>query len=362
MIETTREQGGYEPDLVFPPGETLREVLEERSMSQAELAARMKRPKKTISEIVNGKAAVTGATALELETVLGVPAAVWSNLQRAYDGFLARKAQDELFRSQAEFLKEIPVAEMVRRGWVPKGADKVSRVRAVFSFFAVSSLDAWREKYEEPMAAFRAGKKANIGARAVWYRAAELELEQIASGCPEYRPTAFKRALVEVRRLTRLRTEEGYERAVALCRGAGVLLALVREVPGGGVSGATLWRGKTPGIVLTLRWKRDDQFWFSFFHEAGHVLLHQGKVFLEVDAGQKTKAEREADEFAANSLIPAAELQRLTSRNRWSKAAVEAFAEEIGICPGIVVGRLQHEGLLPRSHLNDLKRSLQWTT
>lgn len=96
MAKMTREQGGYEPDLVFPPGETLREVLEERSMSQAEVAARMKLPKKTISEIVNGKAAVTGATALELETVLGIPAAVWSNLQRTYDGFLARTAQDKL--------------------------------------------------------------------------------------------------------------------------------------------------------------------------------------------------------------------------------------------------------------------------
>ena len=358
MIEPTQNQRHYEPDLVFPPGETLREVLTERGMTQAELAARMGRPKKTISEIASGKARLTDDTALELEAVLGIPSLLWSNLQHAYDRFQARQARQERLRQEAALLKDIPLKEMVRLGWVAKYGDKAAQLRAVFEFFAVSSLSAWESKYAKPVATFRASSKVKMGARAAWYRKAELELDALTPECPEYDPSAFEEALSEIRSFTMDVTHVGFRKAANLCRNAGVLLTVVRELPGAGVSGATIWRNKTPGVVLTLRFKSDDQLWFSFFHEAGHVLLHRGQLFLEV--GAKNASEREADDFAAQQLIPPTAFVRLKRLGRYSKANVDAFAREQGICPGIVVGRLQHEKLLPPSHLNGLKRKLQW--
>lgn len=358
MIEAAHNQGHYEPDLVFPPGETLREVLNERGMTQAELAERMGRPKKTISEIANGKARLTDDTALELEAVLGVPSLVWSNLQHAYDRFQARQARDEKLHHEIALLKEIPLKEMIRLGWVEKLGDKTAQLRAVLEFFAVSSLSAWELRYAQPVAAFRASSKAKRGARAAWCRKAELALDKLAPGCPAYDPKIFEEALAEIRSLTREETHVAFQKAVELCRKAGVLLAIVRELPGAGVSGATIWRNKTPGIVLSLRFKSDDQLWFSLFHEAGHVLLHKGEFFLEV--GEKNESEREADRFAAERLIPPTAFKTLQSHGQYSAVQVEAFAQEQGVCPGIVVGRLQHEKLLPPSHLNGLKRKLQW--
>lgn len=360
MIESMHQTGVYEPDLVFPPGDTLKEALEERGMTQAELAERMGRPKKTLSEIVNGKAQLTPETALELEAVLGIPAAVWTNLQSAYDRFRAREAHTEGLRDQIEFLKEVPVREMVKLAWIEPSSDKIEQLRSVFRFFAVSSLKAWREKYEQPVAAFRASDKGKIGARAAWYRKAELELDRIAAGYPEYKPAVFKEALQKIRSFTRERTDVGFRHAVASCKSAGVALLVVRELPGAGVSGATLWKNKTPGIALTLRYKSDDQFWFSFFHESGHVLLHRGKMFLEVASKTRSVAEREADKFAADQFIPAHDLARLKATSRFSETAVEGFAAELGICPGIVVGRLQHDKVIPPHQLNGLKRKLRW--
>jgi plasmid maintenance system antidote protein VapI/Zn-dependent peptidase ImmA (M78 family) len=320
----------------------------------------MGRPKKTISEIVTGKARLTDETALELQTVLGIPAAVWSNLQHAYDRFMATEAHAEQLETQTELLKIVPVREMVKMGWVAAFSNRAAQLRAVLEFFAVSSLAAWRAKYEKPVAAFRASDKSKIGARAAWYRKAELELDGRVAGFPEYNPTAFKEALGEIRGLTRESTDQGFARAVEICRRAGVVLIMVRELPGAGVSGATIWRNKTPGIVLTLRFKSDDQLWFSFMHEAGHVLLHRGQIFLEVEAKAKSTVEREADRFAADILIPPQAFSRLKQHARFSSDVVRLFADQEGVCPGVVVGRLQHDGLIPLSQLNGFKRKLQW--
>ena len=77
-------------DYVFPPGETLREELEYREMTQAALAGRMGRPVTTVSEIIDGQAPITPDTAQQLELVLGVPAHFWLALEQSYREYLAR--------------------------------------------------------------------------------------------------------------------------------------------------------------------------------------------------------------------------------------------------------------------------------
>jgi len=126
------------------------------------------------------------------------------------------------------------------------------------------------------------------------------------------------------------------------------------------VSGAARWVNRRPLIQLSLYGKKNDQFWFTFFHEAAHILQNsQKQVFLDEwgDEAQGTK-EEEADTFAANQLVPTdveAELPSLTS-----KAKVKAFATRIGVHPGIVVGRLQHDGRIDMSWMNDLKETFAW--
>ncbi len=150
-------------------------------------------------------------------------------------------------------------------------------------------------------------------------------------------------------------------RLADLCAAVGVAVVFVPELPKTGVSGATRWIGDKAVIQLSLRYKSNDQLWFTFFHEAGHIILHGRKeIFIEGNE-QSGEKEEEANAFAADKLIPDAALRRFLAK--WdgrNLAEVETFADQVGIAPGIVVGRLQHDGVLRRSYGNHLKVFLRW--
>ncbi len=356
-------QNQYTPDFVSPPGETLEAILEEREMSQAQLAERMGRPRKTISEIINGKAAITPETALQLEHVLGIPASFWNNRERNYREALARKEEQERLSKQVEWLDQMPVKDMVKNRWIQSYQDKVEQLRELLNFFGVASPDQWQtvlggaEVYFRKSLAFQ----SYSAAVAAWLRRGEIEAAKI--DCTTYNTSKFKETLQQVRALTIQPPEIFQFEVVRLCATAGVAVVFVPELPKTRTCGATRWLNSDKALIqLSLRYKTDDHLWFTFFHEVGHILLHgKRNVFLEFKEKQEDKEEKEADTFAADLLIPPSELKRfLASGKQRSKDGIRQFASEIGIAPGIVVGRLQHDKVLQRSHCNDLKCRLEW--
>ena len=117
-------------------------------------------------------------------------------------------------------------------------------------------------------------------------------------------------------------------------------------------------------VALSLRYKTNDHLWFSFFHELGHLVRHGKKLrFIEGKGieGLDEEKERDADAFANRTLLPDARVLRGFVRGAVSKAQVQDAAARLGIAPGILVGRLQHEGIIPFSHLNGMKVRYQWT-
>ena len=361
---TDTSQNGYHSDYVTPAGETLLETLETIGMSQTELAKRMDRPFKTINEIIRNKTAITAETAWQLEQVLGIPASFWLKREQRYREFLARLAEKQRLNNWIEWLKEIPIQLMMRRGWIPASIDKSQQVLDALKFFAVASPDAWQALWESKEVAYRksAALKSNFGAIAAWLRQGELEAREIE--CAPYKTDAFRDALISVRALTVEPVENFQKELVNLCAHAGVAVVFVQELPNTGISGSTQWLTPIKALVqLSLRYKTDDQLWFTFFHEAGHILLHgKRQVFLEIDQKNREKEEDEADTFASDTLIHPTEWQQfIAQRSCRTKAGIEEFAKKVGIAPGIVVGRLQHEKLLPYHHCNDLKRRLKWT-
>ncbi|MBW2648051.1 MAG: ImmA/IrrE family metallo-endopeptidase [Deltaproteobacteria bacterium] len=147
-------------------------------------------------------------------------------------------------------------------------------------------------------------------------------------------------------------------------RKSGVSLVFVPELPKTHVSGATKWLNTNKAmIILSLRHKMDDHFWFSFFHEAGHILLHgKTEVFIEANNHiEKSEKEVEADVFASNILISKSNYKKLTSLTKFSRQSISAFAKELDLSPGIIVGRLQHDDLIPYSWLNKLKRKFAFS-
>jgi addiction module HigA family antidote len=361
MTEPLRNQ--YEPDEVSPPGETLQEIIDDRGMTQAELATRMGRPKKTINEIIQGKAAITPETALQLERVLDVPADFWVNREKNYRASLARRGEKQLLSDWSSWVRQFPVGSMVRYGWLQPARDDSEHARHILQFFGVASPDAWDHSWSAVRVAFRrsAAAKSTWHALAAWLRAGELE--GLAQDLPAFDTDRFTEALQSVRSLTAKMPRDFADRLREQCAAAGVALALVPELPKAPVSGATRWLAKErPLIQLSLRYKTDDQFWFSFFHEACHILRHSKKeVFIESGKPAEGDQEREANDFAARTLVPDAEYRRfIRHHDHFSKDAICKFAAAVGTSPGIVVGRLQHDRRLPYSHCNDLKMRLEW--
>lgn len=359
----------YRPDSVSLPGETLQEVLDERQMTQADLAERMGRPKKTINELVQGKASITPETSLQLERVLGVPAGFWNNLERNYRDYEARREEEKRLASSGGWLRKIPVRKMAALGWIEEREDPVGQARELLNFFGIASPDRWRDVFELPQASFRhTGKfESETGSLAAWLRKGTLEGQRIA--CTPFDRDRFKSVLVEARKLTREPPEVFSEALVERCASVGVAVAFVPELPGCRANGATRWLSPQKALIqISLRYRWADVLWFSFFHEAAHVLLHgKREVFIEGEDGGPGEAlerkEHEADRFAARLLISAEDLERLRPQaraRRLSRARVQAFADDMGIHPGIVVGRLQHEGWLPHAHLNGLRTRLAW--
>ncbi len=354
----------YIPTNVSSPGEILEEELQVREMTQADLARRMGRPLKTINEIIQGKTAIKSDTALQLERVLGIPASLWNNLESQYRDSLARNQESQQLQKGHTWLKNFPLRAMIKRGWVAEAEDKIEQMRLMLQFFSVASVELWHLRYDEPIAAFRrpnAGA-ANQAAVAAWLRQGEIQAQQIS--CVPYNAGAFQKALSHIRELTTTPFEESRSELVRSCAAVGVAVVFVKELPQTGVCGATRWLTSHKVLIqLSYRYMTEDNLWYTFFHEAGHILLHRGQnLFLEGDKGNSDKqVEAEADQFAANVLIRQAVWSSFVQAQGYSsKAGIEIFARKMGIAPGIIVGRLQHEGLLQYRYYNDLKRKLTW--
>ena len=175
----------------------------------------------------------------------------------------------------------------------------------------------------------------------------------------EFNKIAFKNLLQEVREMSAKQPKDFKKRLQKLCADAGVAIVYTMCLPKAPVSGATRWIGKNPLIQLTDRHKTCDHFWFTFFHEAGHVLLHGRKeIFLEDFEGYKEdkQKEKEADEFASKWLLPQNFIDDLPKD--FTEEDVLKIAKQYKTDAGIVVGRLQHLGLASYSFGNRLKKKL----
>ena len=357
---TTDDRGEIHSDLAIPPGETLADEIAARGMSQTELAARLGRPVQVVNEIIRGKKAITDDTALGLEKVLGIPAAFWVNLEQNYRMTRARLREREHLQAEEEWLRELPVREMEKRGWVAAGRNAQEKVRALLQFFGVANVDAYRKTTE--VLGFRISDNARLspGALAAWLRKGELEAQAI-----ETRPFDST-VLLEAARGARAMTEEPPQvfapRLTQLFADAGVAFVVVPELPKTGANGVARWLTDQKALIqLNLRYKWQDIFWFTLFHEVCHVLKH-GTQKLIIDGTDKNgPIEDEANQWAADFLVPPdvwSDFRRSTPFNR---TRITAFARLMGISPGIVVGRLQRERRLKYSEMADLKRRFGWT-
>ncbi len=352
----------YKPDYAVPPGWVLEERLAVHKISHAEFARRCGRSSKLISEIIAGKAPIEPKTAIQFERVLGVDAGIWLGIESDYRLYLEREAETQRAEESVSWAKQFPIKELVKRGIISKPSSDAEKVSAILSFFGVASATAWQVRHEGARVAYRHSPsfKSDEFALSTWLRLGELEADQYE--CADYNATRFKEALKHLRKSTATPETATLKQAQDLCINSGVVLTIIRPVPKTALSGATRWLTPRKALIqLSARHMTDDQLWFSFFHEAAHILLHSKRdVFVHETKGKLTKADIEANQWAADFLIPPDDWEEFTMTSHFSQRSVIRFAENQGISPGIVVGRLQYENHLPWSHLNYLKERLTW--
>ena len=350
----------FSPDWFSPPGDTISDVLVERNLSVGEFAQLMGYSHEDAKALLHGHVTITIAIARRLERMLGGSVGFW--MSRDYQYW---QDADKYNVDNRGWIRGLPTAEMIKCGWLNQSAFQSNQVMSCLHFFGVPNIAAWREKYLGLLRSvdFRTSPSFNSdpGPVAAWLRQGEIEAEAIE--CHAWDEMRFSECLSQVRRLTRQKDPRTFiPKLRQYCAKCGVAVAIVRSPTGCRASGATSFITQDKALLmLSFRYLSEDHFWFTFFHEAGHLLLH-GKedFFLEgLTTDSKNEKEQEANEFAARTLIPLelrSELFELPLR--WRE--VVRFAVRLGVSPGIVVGQLQYYKKIPFSQGNHLKRRFRW--
>jgi len=347
----------YAPDYAVHPGEILGETLNAKGIKKSDFAIRCGISPKTVSMILAGRGPVTPENAINFESVLGISSNIWNGLNSNYYLFEARKKKQFKLQKQVSWAQQFPLRELEKRGFISKNLEDVDIVGKLLEFFGVGSVGAWEEKYEQISVAYKHSPsfKSSPYSLYSWLRIGEIRASTIE--CEQFNSSKFKSALNVIKDQTNNRPNKFLSIMRGECLNAGVFLLVEPELPGTHLCGATYWLNKDIALImLSLRHKTNDHFWFSFFHEAGHILLHGKKmIFIEEENGSKNNMEDEADQFAANFIINAKKYRDYVNQSEFDRDAIIKFAEDQSIAPGLVVGRLQHDGYLKYNQFNDLK-------
>jgi HTH-type transcriptional regulator/antitoxin HigA len=359
-----RASEAFEPDWAVPPGATIAAILSARSLSRESFAESLDESVETVQRLLLGLEVVSDDLADRLSRCLGSSRAFWVAREAQYRADSEYIQQRQAVDSREIWVKQFPAREMATLGWIGSFRSPAEAADECLKLFGVPDVAAWQARYAgaASVATFRmsASARTNPGAVIAWLRWAELVAGR--TPCGRWAPAVFAEALQAARRLTWQKDPATFLPTLRrLCAGAGVAVVVARAPKGCPSSGATRFLSPSKAMmVLSFRYRSDDQFWFTFFHEAAHLLLHgPDALFLEDECEATSDEETEANKFAEATLIPhdhAAELLAL----RPDKDSILRFARRVGIAPGLIVGQLQHKKRVAPDRLNWLKRRYDW--
>lgn len=357
----------YNPDRVTHPGVTLSEKLDELEMGPKEFAVRTGKPEKTISMILTGRSSITPEMAVLFEDVLKIPADFWLNRQKQYSEAQARIKRKADIQQATEWSRQFPYAEMAKLGWVPVTRATEEKVEHLFQYFRVGSEKAFEDYYfkQKLKVSFRislAHTKKPF-AFAAWLRQGELQASNLIT--PAYNAKAFESNLPYIKDIMAQHPEDFFAKLQKICQECGVKVVYTPCLPGAAVHGSTRWINETPLIQLSARYKQNDIFWFTFFHEAAHILKH-GKKYVSIENvdydEHDMEKEQEADQFAIDWTFSEEQEQEVLSRPTLTVKDIEDFAQKFNTHPAMIIGRFHHKGLLHYSVGREFIQSIDLTS
>lgn len=347
----------FNPDWVSPPGHTLSDIMREKGLGVTELAAETGISEIEISSVVDGSSRISLSVAESLSLFLGTSKDFWLNRDKVYVASLDRQ-------ENVNWIQSLPYQSMAKNGWVPKTKNVEQKIRACLDFFAVDSVPQWFEEYDDLLhsVAFRTSKSFDSlpEATVAWLQKARLSV-----GLNQYKwcRDELRGRLDRIKRLSILKDPEVFipklnEELLA----AGVSLVLLKCPDGCSASGATYFDNSSkPILLMSARYLSEDHFWFTLFHEIGHLLLHSnnGQVFIEGNC-EESDEENEADDFARNVIIPEEYFGEFMSLNAKQWRNIPRFAKKVGVSVGVLVGQMQFFKLVPHNYFNKFKARYRW--
>lgn len=336
--------------IATPPGATIKEQLTYRGMSQKEFAVRMDMSEKHISRLMHGEVQLTPETAVKLEMVLGVPASFWNHLEAIYREKIIKAEEENAMDEDAELAKQFPYHKMAELGWIPRAKETNERVINLRKYFEVVKLSLLGNEQITRIACRRLAitKKSELALMA-WAQEAMIQAREMKTA--PFNIRRLESDIVEIRKLTVQPPESFCPQIQKRLADDGIALVILPHLEGSFLQGATLLDGNRIVVGLTTGGKDADRFWFSLFHELAHIVL--GHVVQSNDATDED--EKAADQWARDTLISPDAFEAFRKASDYSEKSVLRFAQEQGIAPGIVVGRMQSEKLIPYNTLNSLK-------
>ena len=353
----------YTPDMVSHPGETLREKLEELKMGPKQFAVRTGKPEKTISLILGGESAITPDMAVLFENVLKIPASFWIRRQNLYNESMARIKRKEAIEEAVPWAKSFPYAAMANKGWVPKTLKVQEKVLNLFTFFGVATYKAWESYYLEAKLKieFRISlaHTNNPYAISAWLRHGEIAANEIDT--VPYSKAKLEKVLPALRNIMAHQAPQFFAEIQETCASAGVKVVYSPGLPKAPISGATRWLGDVPLVQLTGRYKRNDSFWFTFFHELGHILKH-GKKYISLEKvnyeDKDATKEAEADDFAVEWTFSETQEAEVLKNEALDTDMIIAYAKQFNTHPAMIIGRLQRKQMIAYSEGRELIKKI----
>ena len=358
MMENTTTQA----DWFSCPGDSVVAAMQRRGVSPTILADRLAGGMQQLRNLVSGTESINEQSAAVLGEVVGGSAFFWLKRQQNYELAL-EKAVSAVSPEDSKIWLAVPAPGPNPRGRLDE-AKRRAELRRRLAFFAVGTLGAWHARYGRDREQTRFRKSTTLtsddGATSMWLRQAELEATLAETN--EWNPSALEARMGDIKKLSRISQPKRFlPQLKRLLAEAGVALIVQRTQKGCKASGAS--RMISPDramILLSFRFRSDEQFWFTLFHEIGHLLLHGEQSFVDGDEMPDDKCEQEANAFAASIVVPPhaeGDFERLTNNYR----DITRFAVAVGVAPGLVRGQLEHRGYIGRDRLTYLRRTWEWS-
>ncbi len=357
---------GISPDLLIHPGETISDLLDERGMTQKELAHRAGVSEAFLSDVIHGKKDISKGLAMGLEYALGVPVSFWLNLQANYDAELLSLEEEESVQDdEKDVLKALHevVDYLSKQGVIDTKSTPNEIIISLRKVFKVSRLTLLRTL--TPAGSFRLSDKVTVipDVLGAWLCLSKI-YESKNTATTSFDPERSVELGAKLKSFM-LRPRGDFQKPLKeLFSEYGIDFSIIPSFKGAPVNGYISRKddGKYR-MVLSLRGASADIFWFSLFHELGHIVngdVTKSGDYIDVENSNRDGKEHAANETAERILLEEESYRTFIDTNDFSYGSIKAFAEKQGVPSYIVIGRLQKEGIIPWSWYQKYKPRYKW--